>query len=341
MTSTSAQTDKRTPLHMAAHQHSWSARVLAQTLAWAIIKPVYFFAELAGRTDALWRWVGQKMRNDVVASHDFGDYLPGSADVIVCTFPKCGTNWTLQIAHQIATRCTGEFEHIHHVVPWPDFKHQHMIVPMDDRAVLDASPTGLRVIKTHLEFNKLPYNDNARYICILRDPKDAFVSSYHFIREIFFGPIMPPVDVWQRLYCSDGFPFDWAEHADTYWRHRDKANLLILTYEEMKADTAASIARIAHFMGVELSPEELATVAEKSSFAYMKGIGHKFSPPAMTPLAQRERTMIRRGAAGSSDELLSAAQQQAIDDRMRQRLASLGSDFPYDEYYGRTSARAE
>lgn len=339
MISSAEPAGKPTPLHMATHQHSWLARALAQTIAWGVIKPLYFFTELAGRTDKLWRWVGKKMREDVVASNDFGDYVPSAADVIVCTFPKCGTNWTLQITHQIATRCKGEFEHIHHVVPWPDFKHQHMIVQMDDRAVLAASPTGLRVIKTHLEFDKVPYNSHARYICILRDPKDAFVSSYHFIREIFFGPIMPAVDVWQRLYCSDGFVFDWAEHAHTYWQHRDKPNLLILTYEKMKADAPASIARIAQFMGVAMTPEEIATVAAKSSFAYMKGIGNKFSPPAMTPLAQRERTMIRRGAAGGSDELLSAAQQQAIDDRMRQRLAELGSDFPYDEYYGRPTAK--
>ena len=210
---------------------------------------------------------------------------------------------------------------------------------MDDRAALEASPTGLRVIKTHLEFDKVPYNNHARYICILRDPKDAFVSSYHFIREVFFGPLMPAVAVWQRLYCSDGFFFDWAEHAHTYWQHRDKPNLLILTDEQMKADAPASIARIAQFMSVATTPEELATVAAKSSFVYMKGIGNKFSPAAMTPLAQRERTMIRRGAAGGSDKLLSSAQQQAIDDRMRQRLAELGSDFPYDEFYGRPTAK--
>ena len=58
----------------------------------------------------------------------------------------------------------------------------------------------------------------------------------------------------------------------------------------------------------------------------------------MTSLAQRERTMIRRCTAGGSDELFSAAQQQAIEHRIRQRLAELGSDFLYDEFYGRQAA---
>lgn len=339
MSSAARLTSKYTAVHMAAHQFSWRARTVAKFFAWTVIKPLYFVTELMGRTDNLWRWVGRKMHEDVVAGNDFGDYVPRVTDVIVCTFPKCGTNWTLQIAHQIATRCQGEFEHIHHVVPWPDFKHQHMIAPLSDRTVLDASPTGLRVIKTHFEFTKVPYTDDARYIYILRDPKDAFVSSYHFIREVYFGPIMPPVDVWLRLYCSDDFPFDWAEHVHSYWQNRNRPNFLILTYEDMKADASASIARIAQFMSVDMSPAELETVADRSGFSYMKAIGSKFSPPAMTPLAEHERTMIRRGESGGSSELLSAAQQLAIDDCMRHRLAKLGSDFPYDEFYGTAAAR--
>ena len=36
------------------------------------------------------------------------------------TFPKSGTNWMLQIAHQLIHHGKGEYDHIHDVVPWPD-----------------------------------------------------------------------------------------------------------------------------------------------------------------------------------------------------------------------------
>ena len=42
-------------------------------------------------------------------------------------------------------------------------------------------------------------------------------------------------------------------------------------------------------------------------------------------------SMMRRGKQGASSELLSAEQQQRIDEHFRAELAELGSDLPYDE----------
>lgn len=310
------------------------SRTTAQIVAHLILKPLLFLVDKIGLSGPLWRKVGRKMREDVVEGNDFGDYQPDANDVFICTYPKCGTNWAMQIAHQIATRAEGEFDHIHDVVPWPDFTRQDIIVPIEDHSIRAAAVTGLRVIKTHLEWERIPYSSDARYICILRNPKDAFVSSYHFVRDIFFGPVMPSVDVWLDLFCSDGFPFVWPDHVNGYWAVRNLPNVMILTFEEMKADMPLVISKMAEFMGVEMDDEELARVAEKSTFEYMQAIGHKFNPPAITPLASSDRKMIRRGASGSSGELLNAAQQQKIDHWTRSRLAELGGAVPYDEIWG-------
>ena len=240
----------------------------------------------------------------------------------------------MQITHQIATRGTGEFQHIHDVVPWPDFMKQDLVLPLADDSVRLASPTGLRVIKTHLEWERVPYSKDARYICVVRDPKDAFVSSYHFIREVFFGPVMPSVERWLKLFCSDGFPFMWPVHVNGYWAARDLSNLLILTFEEMHADMPAAIKRIAEFMGVELNAAEFDKICEKSAFGYMKGIGECFNPPALTPLSPAQRTMIRRGVSGGSGEMLNATQQQAIDDWCKSVHAELHSEVPFDTLWG-------
>ena len=50
----------------------------------------------------------------------FQGYTPAHGDVFVCTFAKSGTNWMMQIAHQIAFRGAGEYAHIHDVISWPD-----------------------------------------------------------------------------------------------------------------------------------------------------------------------------------------------------------------------------
>lgn len=311
-------------------QYSAPTRMIARGLAYVIGRPLVWAIERLGFSDRVWGRIGQKIRNDVAAKYDFGDYRPTASDVIVCTFPKCGTNWAMQIAHQVATRGAGEFDHIHDVVPWPDFSVQEAVLPLADTSVLTASPTGLRVIKTHLEWDRIPHSDEARYLCVVRDPKDAFVSGYHFIREVLFGPLMPSVPVWLRLTCSTSAPFIWSEHLHGYWKERHRPNVMVITFEEMKADLSDAVGRIAAFMDVKLSESEFKTVCEKSSFTYMKSIGERFEPPAITPFSSAKRVLIRSGVSGGSSELLNPTQQAMLDDHFRADLERLGSDFPFD-----------
>ena len=331
------------PVHPSFNHEPFPACVRYPVLAltYIVIKPLLWLIAKAGYSDRLWAAIGRKMRKDLMTGHDFGDYRPTKHDVLVCAYPKCGQNWTLQITYQIAMRGKGAFRHIHDKVPWPDWAKQDIVVPLEDDSARQAAPTGLRVIKTHLEWERVPYTEEARYVCIVRDPKDAFVSNYHFIRDVFFGPLMPSVPVWLRLFFSDAAPFVWSEHVHGYWKNRRLPNLLILTYEEMKKDLAKSVQTIADFMDVELTRDEFDLVCEKSSFAYMKGIEEKFKPPALSPWSSPNRQMIRRGVSGGSSELLSPEQQHFIDNHSKADLERLGSDFPYDDVWGDPAERGK
>ena len=319
------------------HQQLLPAHVRypAFILAYVLLKPLLWLVDKAGFSDRLWTAIGRKMRQQLVEGNDFGDYQPTQHDVVVCTYPKCGTNWTMQIAYQIAMRGQGDFAHIHDVIPWPDFAKQELLIPLSDDTARQVVPTGLRVIKTHLEWERVPYTKDARYICIIRDPKDAFVSQYHFIRDVVLGPLMPSVPIMLQIFFSDAAPFVWEEHLHGYWKERQLPNLLILTFEEMNRDLPAAVRNIAAFMGVELTEEEFNTVCEKSSFAYMKAANEKFTPPAISPWSSPNRQMIRRGASGGSSELITPEQQRFIDAKCRAGLQRLGSDFPFDEVWGK------
>ena len=264
--------------------------------------------------------------------NDFPEtYVPAPTDVLICSYFKSGTNWTMQMAVQVAFRGRAEFEHIHDLVPWPDVPRRvQFAVPLEDDGPRLAAPTGLRVIKTHLALGTVPFSPVARYICVVRDPKDVFVSSYHFSRATVLGPLMPSVRNWLDAYLSPDTPLgSWAEHVASYWRVRHEPNVLFLTYESMRGDLPRTIDRIAAFMGVTLTPDERAAVIERSTFDYMKKIGHKFDP-AGSPWSNPRGAMMRRGERGSAGELLSAADQRRIDDYWRAELTRIGCDFPYD-----------
>ena len=261
-------------------------------------------------------------------------YQPRKNDVIVSTYPKSGTTWMKQMAYQIGYKGEGDYTHIDRVIPWPD-----NLVPMDDMAMVDDfslvanSPTGLHVIKSHLEAEYIPYNDEAKYICVIRDPKDTLVSIVHFdngFNQLLFGETVP-VDAWVDAFQTNNFVYQpWAELTDSWWRLRNRDNVLVYLYEDMIREGEQCIKKVADFLEITLSESEFSKVVEKSSFAYMKKNDHLFSPPAWN---SGHVPMVRSGKSGNSRELLSVEQNQAIDDHCMKTLADMDSEFPYEELY--------
>ncbi len=269
---------------------------------------------------------------------DFGDYLPGEHDVVVATYEKSGTNWMLQIVHQVATVGHGQFAHIHDVAPWPDAPggQTSVAVPLEAPTWREA-PTGLRPVKTHLPREATPLTDAARYVAVIRDPKDVVVSSYYFVLGIALGPLMPSVGTWVELFLSEqGFAPSggpWPEHVAGWWAERHRSNVLALRYEELVADLPGGIGRAADLMGVDLDPDARERVRSHSTFSAMRAVSERFDLGPFTPLGSQQTRMVRRGAAGGSAELLTDQQRRRIDDHCESALRRLGSDFPYAEVY--------
>ena len=264
----------------------------------------------------------------------FNEYIPGAHDVLVCTYSKSGTNWALQIITQIAWYGEAEFEHIHEIVPWAEGRIFPYVVGLDNPTYAVA-PTGLRAVKTHLESDFVPYNEAARYLIVIRDPKDIAVSAYRFVqtlmptvRDLMIDDFITLFKTGEMIYGS------WPYHTGSFWCWRNRSNVLILFYAEMKQDLDACVRRIADFMQVSLNEEQIKKVIHKSSFAYMQGIDHKFAPdvPGATRNAKTP-IMMRSGKTGSASEILNQEQMRDIDRAMVEQLRRLNCDFPYNQYF--------
>jgi hypothetical protein len=189
------------------------------------------------------------------------------------------------------------------------------------------------VIKTHFDWELLPYSEDARYIMVIRDPKDIFVSSYFFLKDGILGPAMPSVDTWYKLFMSTGVMIGgpWAVNTAGYWAQRGRPNVLIVSFKSMKRDLKGAVRKVAQFLEIEAPEALIDVVCEKSSFEYMKGIDHKFRVGKMIPW-RAEGAMMRKGAQGGSSELLSLERQREMDAFFMAELKRLGSDFPYEEF---------
>ena len=305
------------------------ARYASFVLLYGLLVPAAKLMEKTG----MWQRLAARRRRRVW--RDFGDYVPTAHDVFACVYFKSGTNWLMQTVLQVIHRGKAEFEHVHDLVPWPDSPDPRYTVPLSDEAAWKNCPTGLRVIKTHLESGKVPYSPDARYVCVVRDPKDVCVSAYHFMRAEGMGPMTPSVPNFLVYFLSPTFAFyPWAEYLAGYWHMRDRENVLFLTYEEMKKDLPGAVRKIAALLKIALTADEVDAVVRQSSFEHMKQIEQKFETGMMVPWAKPRGAMIRRGQRGGAGELLTKEQQQRIDDHCRAELKRLGCDFPYDEAFG-------
>jgi hypothetical protein len=313
--------------------------VLALTYLLAV--PALALLERLGLTPKLLDLAGSATQLSHPYEVRWRGFEPGASDVFVCSYFKSGTNWMLQLAYQVVHRGCGDFEHLYDVVAWPDEVKKGFAVDLFDESLAKASPTGMRVIKTHADWGRIPYSKDARYILVVRDPKDVFVSSYHFIRGAVAGPLMPSVASWYASYLSKKFaPGYWPEHAHSYWAARDLDNVYLVTFKEMKADLEGTVERVAQLLGVDLSPEEFREVCRKSHFSYMSEIGEKFAPGPLTPWSINDTPTIRRGAQGGAGELLSLEQQQRIDSEFKCALQELGSDLGSDLDWERACSSA-
>ncbi|MCA9692719.1 MAG: sulfotransferase domain-containing protein, partial [Myxococcales bacterium] len=225
----------------------------------------------------------------------------------------------------------GEFDHIHDVAPWPDSLHPTGAT-LDDGGHAYA-PTGLRVIKTHLEAPHVPYAPAARYLFVVRDPKDALASAYHFGHSVahIYVDVRFDAEEFAAICLADRIHFgSWAEHTASWWPLRARDNVLVITFKELLQDLEAVVRRVEAFVGVELTDEQRARVVERSGFAWMKDHDAAFRPP-MEPLPGREpAVMVRTGKRGGSRGLFSPETVAALDRFFQSELRRRGSDFPYE-----------
>lgn len=294
---------------------------------------IKFFKTL-GLGRAVMQKMGERIFDIEKKKQVYQGYDLSERDIFAAVYSKSGTNWLMQTMQQVICRGEAEFEHIHQVVPWPESPFD-FFVQLKGGAIPENAERGMRVIKSSSKAGILPFDEKARYVTVIRDPKECVVSGYYFLPGVFglHGSYSPNDFV--NFFTSPGYlAGSWAEHTASWWELRDRPNVLVLTFEQMKKESEGCTRKIAEFLDVRLTEEELAKVLHKSSFAWMKENEDKFGPPILPLVGKRGvPKMMRKGKTRGSKELLTQEQQARIDRYCLGELERIGSDFPYREYF--------
>jgi aryl sulfotransferase len=82
-------------------------------------------------------------------------------------------------------------------------------------------------------------------------------------------------------HLADDFPAaTFFEIERSFWADRKRENVLLVHYNDLKADLPGEMGRIASFLGIDLSAQKLAELAEAASFSFMRENGARLMPRA-------------------------------------------------------------
>ena len=250
-----------------------------------------------------------------------------SDDVFICSYPKSGTSWMQQIVKLLRNGGQKDDVLLDRAIPWLE------VLDSDFGSILGnyipdmASSKDMlspRVFKSHFPYEMVPggppHTTPAKYIIVLRNPKDVCVSFWHHkLRRKASVPTDTPIK-WDD-YVSDfvrgtmGWA-SWFDYVMEWWEHKDSPNFLFIKYEDMKTCLSDSVHTVADFIGVEVTEKLIEDVVQNSSFSSMKGddtcnyswqAGHgKFY--------SAEGEFIRKGEVGNWKEYFTEDQKKQFDD---------------------------
>ncbi|NP_001150618.1 flavonol 4-sulfotransferase isoform X1 [Zea mays] len=194
-------------------------------------------------------------------------YKPRADDIVLATYLKCGTTWLKALAFAITTRGRHHqaFAAADHplltVHPQEAVPHLEVHTPGQGLADIERLPSP-RLLGTHLPLSLLPpavATSGCRVVYLCRQPKDVFVSLWHFVKGMRGGRSPVELDAALAMFCEGVSPFGpvW-EHYLEYWKESlaRPERVLFLRYEEMVADPVRAVRTLAGFFAVPFTDEE-------------------------------------------------------------------------------------
>src|SRR5215207_1256673 len=219
----------------------------------------------------------RQIRSWAIDSRRWDRYRPRPDDIVISTYPKCGTTWMQRIVSLLVFK-TPEPQPVMKISPWIDRRFGlHLDAVIEE---IEAQ-THRRFLKAHLPRDAMPFFEEVKYIHVARDGRDACMS-YHnhcvaLTEEVVdrFDRIgmeddavgrpypRPPADPSEFFHrwitrgevpgAADGCPMmSFFNVVQSWWDVRDRPNVLLVHYNDLKADLPGQMRRIAAYLGIDV-----------------------------------------------------------------------------------------
>ena len=244
----------------------------------------------------------REVRSRVFDSARWAGYEPRPDDIVIATYSKCGTTWMQRIVAMLVFQ-SAEPRAIWDSSPWPDMR---LFGPIEETLAQAEAQTHRRFFKSHLPLDALPIYEGMKFVHVARDGRDAAMSLHNHMANFTpagdemlnavsradpkFGDEVPHVSDDARAFFHDWIAGDRGNNGDpgasffsverSFWAERKNPSVLLVHYNDLKADRAAEIRRVADFLGIRVGAALWPQIIEAASFEAMKAQGDTLMPAA-------------------------------------------------------------
>jgi aryl sulfotransferase len=253
-------------------------------------------------------------------SRRWDHYRPRPTDIVIATYPKCGTTWMQRIVSLLVFQSPAP-RPVMQISAWIDRRFAEPIEPAMARI---EAQDHRRFLKAHLPFDGLPIYDEVKYIHVARDGRDACLS-FHNHSSSFTPEVLERLD---RAGLEDEtvgrpyprIPADPAQHFHewltegavagqedrspvrsffqlerTWWAERHRLNVLLVHYNDLTMDRAGEMRRIADFLDISVPPDLWPELVEAAGFPAMRRDGEALMGSVAASFRDGGRSFFHEG----------------------------------------------
>ncbi|KAJ4967500.1 hypothetical protein NE237_019349 [Protea cynaroides] len=280
-------------------------------------------------------WIADVHCQGVIAVQNH--FKARSTDIIGATNPKSGTTWIKALLFAIVNRSKYPInnhpllsENPHGLVPCIEIDLYNGRIP--DLEIL-PSP---RIFQTHISYTSLPQSmidSGSRIVYISRNPKDAFVSLWHFknkLRAVLSKPPLTFTEDFEKFCKGVSLSGPFWDHALGYWKAslERPQHVLFIKYEELHEDPVLHLKRIAQFVGYPFSSEEekegmVDEILKLCSFETLSNLKvNKIGKIVGTPFPNE--AFFRKGMVGDCTNYLTSEMIERLDQITEEKCHGYG-----------------
>ena len=245
-----------------------------------------------------------------------------------------GTSWTQELVYLIQNGADLEDARSRLLIERFTFLeiHQSHQRPEIEKLREMTSP---RLIKTHLTYEMMErqvVDDKVKCIVVMRNPKDNYVSFYHFYRINKSLGLFP--GTWNQFFddvikADDMYYGDPLAYNATWWRNRHRENIMILFYEDMKTNLRGCIEKIAAFLKKSLTKKQVDIIEKAGHFTSMK-LNPSTNNVGMKTLDETRGCFMRKGEIGDWKNYFTTEQNEYLDGLIADKYDGINLLFDYN-----------